>query len=415
MERVSAQTGSVHAYQWADLFANVSGYLKKQEIEVNGASVPVDIGLHVKKGDLVAEINVPEVVAAAEEAAAEHVRVQAQEKQAEAALGTAQTMLDVAKKTVFYAQAQVGRYVAKRKETLKAYTRYSGLRKLGAVEQDVVDQREDEYESAVAAEEAAKAEVERANAEVSAAQAKVKQAEADLNEAKTAVDVAKAKLDRANVFVEYTRIRSPYTGVITARNFHVGDFIRSATSGIDRPLLTVARTDVLRVVTKVADKDVPYLDVGDPAVITLTALPGLKIQGKVSRFSHTEDPTERTMRTEIDVENTEQSQTRGKVVEGMYGLATIIVQPASGHLTLPSSCVIVETAGNEGHGEGARAEKRYVFVARDGVARRTAVTTGADDGLRIEILSDLTTSDQVIVPNSAVADGTAVTPTTAQP
>ena len=60
-----------------------------------------------------------------------------------------------------------------------------------------------------------------------AANARVVQAKADITHAKADVEVAKAKLDKANVFLNYTRITSPYDGVVTFLGFHRGDFISS--------------------------------------------------------------------------------------------------------------------------------------------------------------------------------------------
>src|SRR6185312_8957181 len=121
-----------------------------------------------------------------------------------------------------------------------------------------------------------------------AAKAKIEQAKADLEEAKATVDVDKASLDKAKVLVDYTKITSPYDGVITDRKFFRGAFIRSAADGNPIPLLTVARTDVVRVVTMVPDRDVPYVDVGDPAEVTLDALGSRVLKGKVSRYADTE-------------------------------------------------------------------------------------------------------------------------------
>src|SRR5262249_5582783 len=157
---------------------------------------------------------------------------------------------------------------------------------------------QDAYESALADEAASKEAVNAREAAAVAARAKIDRAEADLKSARANVDVYKARLKAAKVNVAYTEIRSPYDGVVTMRQYHVGDFIRSAADSQGPPLLTVAKTDVMRVVTKVADLDVPFTDAGDPAVVTLDALPGLELPGKVSRISYTEDPTERTMRTE---------------------------------------------------------------------------------------------------------------------
>jgi multidrug efflux pump subunit AcrA (membrane-fusion protein) len=98
------------------------------------------------------------------------------------------------------------------------------------------------------------------------------------------------------------------------------------------------------------------------------------------------------MRAEIDLPNPD-----GQLVEGMYGRATIVLQPPTDHLTIPSACVV----GYTGRGQAS------VYLIRDDKARRTPVTTGNDDGSSVEILSGLSPNDQVIVrPGNVLEDGT---------
>ncbi len=395
--------GSVHSFEWADLFAKVSGFLKSQQVDRDGKTIPVDIGLHVQKGELLAEIDDPEIYAEADKAAADVEQARAQAAQAVAALETAKANLEAEKAAVKEAEADVGRYVAHRQETSKAYERYKGLRTMSAVEQDVVDQKEDAYESAIAAEGSAKADVITANAKVVAATAKVAQAAADLKASQANIKVAEATLKKAQALVDYTKIRSPYTGVVTERKFHVGDFIRSAAEGGTTSLLTVARTDLMRVETKIPDLDVPYANVGDPAVVRLNALEGLELHGVISRISEAEEPTERMMRAEIDLPNDANSPAHGRLREGMYGETIITLEPASKNLSIPSSCILSRT---ETH-------TATVLVVRDGRAKEITIQTGDDDGLRTEVLSGLDAKDQVIIPNGTVAEGTPVTPTEA--
>jgi HlyD family secretion protein len=403
MEQISSMVGSVHPFEWADLYANVSGFLKSQEVEVNGKKVMADIGVRVKKGDLLAEIDVPEVFAARDQAAADLEQAESMVHQADARIAAARAEQKASQASVVEAEANVGRYTAAREETSKSFNRYKGLRAQSAVEQDVVDQKQDAYESAVAAEKGSRAAVLTAEAKVEAAKAEVVKTQADRKVADANVKVAKAKLAKAQAFVDYTRIRSPYTGVITARNFFPGDFIRSASEGNSRPLLTVSRTDLMRVVTKISDVDVPFANVGDPAVVTIDALPGERFPGKIARFSESEIPSERTMRTEIDLPNDEHSPAHGRLREGMFGQAYIQLTPPSGHLTIPSSTLIGPAERN----------KNAVLVLRDGHARRTEVLTGADNGVVVEIVSGLKPDDQVILPSGSVADGTPVIPTDA--
>jgi RND family efflux transporter MFP subunit len=380
--RTSTQPGSVHWFERAELFAKVSGYLKEQS---------VDIGSPVKQGELLAVIDNPEVIKEADRDAAALAQVKAAVLQAEARVNTTAADLEAARALVKKAQAEILRYTSERKYRALQLARYEGLLEKKAVPEQLVDEEREHYEAAVSAERSAEAEVYTAKARVTSAEAMVEQAKADLAEAKETVKVAESTLAKAKVFVDYTQIVSPYTGVVTFRGFHRGDFIRSAESGgSDTPILTVARTDKVRVVTYVPDRDVPYTNVGDKAELTLDALPDETFVGAVTRFAQTEDPQTRTMRTEVDMENPDD-----RLREGMYGTLSIILHKSPQSLTVPTGCLTGKT------GQG----KASVFVIRDGRVHQTEVKTGTDNGLRIEILSGLNPEDNVVVNPGQVADG----------
>jgi RND family efflux transporter MFP subunit len=194
----------------------------------------------------------------------------------------------------------------------------------------------------------------------------------------------------------YTVIKSPYNGVITKRNFHIGDFIRAATEGGGIPVLSVAREDLMRVVVPVPDLDVPFVEKGDEATIRFDALPGREFHGKVARFSASEESESRNMRTEIDLPNND-----GKLRDGMWGRVTIVLEPPSPNcVTVPSGSLIDQ----DGSGGG------MVYVVRDGKAKKVPVRVGKDDGTSAEILDGVSPSDQVIVRyTGAIEDAAAVT------
>ncbi len=192
------------------------------------------------------------------------------------------------------------------------------------------------------------------------------------------------------MLVGYTKIRSPYDGVITKRNFFRGAFIRSAAEGGLLPLLIVSRIDKVRVVTQVPDRDVPLTNVGDAAEITLDALGDEVFKGKVSRFAETEDPTSRTMHTEIDLANPNE-----KLRPGMYGIAKIILDTSIKSSTLPASCLVGES--RDGNAD--------VFIVRDGKARKVQIKVGVDDGLRVDVISGITPRDDVIRNTGSVTNG----------
>jgi len=386
IRRTSAQVGSVRPFQEADLFAKVSGYLAK---------LHVDYGDRVKAGQVLAEIDDPEDVEEAKKTAADVAQAEAAVVQAQALVDSARADRAASATAVEQSEAEVERYESMRSYHEKKFARYRDLVARQAIPQQIADEEEEGYESAMASETASRKAVLNAKAQLEAAAARVKKAEADVVAARAAVDVARARHAKAQVFVAYMKISSPYDGVVTRRNFFPGAFIRSAAEGGTVPLLTIARIDKVRVMTHIPDRDVPYADVGDEADVTLDALPGRVFKGAVSRFADSEDPTSRTMYTEIDLPNP-----GAELRPGMYGVATVVLDQSRKASTLPASALAGESRGGKGD----------VFVVKDGVARKTRVDIGADDGLRIEILSGLEPEEQVVLDVGAVADGTPVRP-----
>src|SRR5262249_20141029 len=159
----------------------------------------------------------------------------------------------------------------------------------------------------------------------------------------------------------------PYDGVVTQRNFFPGDFVKAATQGASQlPLLTVERTDKMRVVVQIPDRDVPYTDPGDEAVVEIDALPGEAFKGAVARIADAEDPQTRLMRVEIDLDNP-----KGKIHQGMYGRVSILLDKCANLLSVPSSSLVGKSDGGKG----------TVFVVRDGRLHRVPVVIGVDNGV----------------------------------
>ena len=157
----------------------------------------------------------------------------------------------------------------------------------------------------------------------------------------------------------YTVVTSPYDGVVTKRHFSRGDFVRGADSGGERvPLLAVERTDLMRVVVQVPDRDVPYVTVGDPAALEIDALPGRNFTAKVSRYADSEDPASRLMRTEVDVPNPD-----GVLRRGMYGRATLTLATGADARRCGCRPGRVDKSG----------KKPTVRVVRDGAVRAVPV------------------------------------------
>jgi RND family efflux transporter MFP subunit len=387
MDRVTVQPGSVRAFESADLYAKVSGYVK---------TLNVDIGSQVKVGQLLLEIDQPELVKDVERHQAAVQQSQARIVQMEARVRTAEADHQAALAAIVQAEAEIGRAEATLSFRQKQYERIQSLFELKSIDGRLVDEKRDERDAAAAAKDVATAKITTSKALAEASQAKVEQSRADVKDAEAAARLAQAELEKAEVMLAYTHITSPYDGVITVRNVHVGDFIRDSEKGASQnPMLVVQKTDIMRVVVDVPDRDVQFLDVGDPATVQLDPLPDRHIAGKVVRKANSEDPLTRTMRTEIDLTNED-----GRLSDGMYGHVHILLEPKiESHFTVPSSCITADSESG----------KSCVLVVKDGHIRYIPVTVTIDDGTSVEISTGLAGDELVVAsPGPALIEGMSV-------
>ena len=390
--RTTSQPGAALAYESADLYSKVSGFLETQN---------VDIGSQVKRGDLLAVIFVPELVTELEYARATLRQAKAEVVQMESKITTALAEQHSAEAYVVQTDAEVQRYEAEMSFRDKQYKRIAELSKLNSIEERLVDEKLDQLHAAEGALRAARSAVRTAQQQAAADVARVEEARADLMMAQAKVSVAEASLQKAQVMESYTKIVSPYDGVITRRSFYPGAFIRAPDQGGQIPLLSVARMDKMRVVVQIPDREVPYTQPGDKAKVRLDALPSHTFYGTISRVADSEDPLTRAMRVEIDLPNS-----TGLIRDQMYGQVDIELEPAPAGVTIPSACLF----GDEQHG------KTQVFVVEQGQARLKHLNVGKDTGVHVEVLSGLTPAAEVILqPPAGLSDGTVVLASPAQP
>lgn len=299
---------TLSADQRTELHARIEGYVGK---------VHVDIGDHVTPGQVLVTLDAPELQA-------DVLRRQQLVKQAEANLG-------VAKAAVLTAEAQLRQAGSARKEqeALKQLRvterdRYAELVRGGAVQKE----KADEAQYALLAVEAAVARIE---ADVEAARAKVVAAQNEVDAAKVGIQVAQAELTHALSQDGLREIKAPFAGLVTDRQVDPGRLVsRGAMTG--HPLLVVEKVDVLRGVMTVPALEAPLVHVGDAVKLTgfgngAAATSPEGSPPKVSRLSQSLDKKTRTMRIEIDLQNTLDEKTgRYKFLSGQYGMATVTLK-----------------------------------------------------------------------------------------
>src|SRR5581483_8233299 len=268
LDRSTTQPGSVQAFESVRLFAGVSGYLK---------TLNVDIGDRVKRGQVLAVVDVPELDKQVQRHASAVEQARARVVQMKARVVSAKAEVEAARAAVPQAEATAKSKAAALRFREKQYKRIQDLYHSKSIDERLVDESMEQRDAALEAKVAAEEGVTSARERLNAAAARVQQAEADVDEAAAEVKVAQAELEKAQVLVHFATITAPFDGVITQRSLFPGDYVKAADEGeTHTPLLTVQRTDRMRVIVQIPDRDVPYCDPGDPAVVELDALPGQK-------------------------------------------------------------------------------------------------------------------------------------------
>ncbi|MBW8036724.1 MAG: efflux RND transporter periplasmic adaptor subunit, partial [Planctomycetes bacterium] len=208
--------------------------------------------------------------------------------------------------------------------------------------------------------------------------------------AKADTKVAESEVARMRTLLEYATITAPFDGVITARNFDHGAFVRSAADGQTQPLFALAKTDKIRLVIHVPEPDVPFVRAGTKVEVKIQCLNGEMVESAVMRTSMALNSNTRTMRAEVDLNNK-----NGQLTPGMYAQVSVKLEVKEDAMLIPSKAIRV------------RGRDISVFVSRDGVARSCDVEIGYDDGIWVEIVGGQLKDNDLIITSasSTIASG----------
>ena len=269
----------VTAYRQTALYTRTNGYLKSWKF---------DIGQKVKAGDLMAEIDTPEVDAQLEQS-------RATLEQAKANVGKSQADLNLAKVTL-------QRYIDAQKTSP------------GSVTQEDVDTRRSGYENAVAG----------------------------LKQVQASVTQAQANVDQLLKQVGFEKIIAPFSGTVTARNYDVGALLSPTATAAGQEIFDLQQTDKLRVFVNVPQGYANSVKVGQEAHLEIRNFPGRKFDGRITYTAGAINPVTRTLRTQIDFDNP-----NGELFAGAYGEIDLPVTPQQPVMVINSSALVFAAAGTQ--------------------------------------------------------------------
>jgi RND family efflux transporter MFP subunit len=305
--------GETAAWYETTIYARVNGYVAKWL---------VDIGDHVRKGQVLAVIETPEL---------------------DAELQAARAQLKAS-------QAQVGARQAEAQFSKTTNERWRDSPK-GVVSDQERESKKADYESA----------------------------EARLNAAVAQVALDKSKVDQDAALAEFKQVKAPFDGTITERKIDVGNLVAAGSGSTTTPLYRMAQTDPLRVFV-----DVPQSAAGDlmsagvPAEIRATGAVGGVFTGKTARSAESINAQARTMRVEVDMPNADHA-----LVPGMY-VNIAFKLPPRGLVEVPAAALIFRATGTQVARVGADDKIQFqdVTIARDN-GSLVELASGAKPGDRL--------------------------------
>ena len=332
LENIITLTGEFRPFQQVDVHAKVAGYVRR---------IFVDVGDKVSTGQVLAILEVPELNA-------QVMGAQADIRRSQDAIRRAQSEIERAESTH---QAYHAAYTRLK----QASEERPGL----VAEQELDDSLAKDQET----------------------DAQIRSTRAALAESQNQLGMAQATLDRLSALQAYSHITSPFAGVVTKRYVDTGALISAGTSSEtqSQPVVQLAEWSLFRLVIPVPESAVPMIHLGSIVQVHVLDL-NRDFQGRVSRFADALDDETRTMHTEIDVENPQDTLTAG-----MYAEVKLALQGKKDALTLPVQAVVQE--GNE----------HYVLSLDDqNRVQKRNVELGEQTSTTVEILHGLSETDRVI-------------------
>ena len=320
-------------YQEVNMYAKVSGYIQK---------LYIDWGAHVKQGQLLAVLEVPEL--------------QQQLEQDEANMKKSAQDLERAKE-------ELNRATSAYKV---AHLTYSRLADVQQSRPELVAQQEIDVAQGK-------------DLEASAGESSAKDALAGSEQELAA---SKAAMEKDRALFAYSRITAPFDGVVTEIDAYTGALLPAGTSSNkgDQTLCHLSQNNLLRLVIPVPERAVADLHVGESVTVRVSTI-HRTFQGKVSLYSDQIDPQTRTMHTEVVVPNATY-----EIVPGMYATVEIPLHTVQGALTVPVQAVRSSTEANG----------TVLVVGADNRIESRDVTLGLESATDVEILSGLNDNDRVV-------------------
>lgn len=401
--------GTTQAIQETVVSARTNGYVRRSF---------VDIGDRVAEGQVLAEIETPELdqqlVQARQQLESARLEVRQAEQnvnRAEQDVMSARQNLEQAEADLEQANAGLKQSKTGRELARVTLTRSKNLVSQGIVARQETDERQAEFDVRDAAVGVSEANIRNRQANIRAAQASIRAKISDVAGLKELTEARRARVrgEEANVarLVElqsFGRVTAPFGGVITARSVETGSLITPAggTTGGNAAgsannnlngLFRIARVDSIRTFVNVPQANLASITPGMTAEVHIREFPDVKFEGRVARTANALDSATRTLPVEVLIPNDD-----ARLLPGMYAEVRFELFQPNSVVVVPSSAIVVRPEGNF-----------VATVGGDSTVHLKKVETGREIGKDIEIINGLDGTERIVaVPFDGLKDGVAV-------
>jgi multidrug efflux pump subunit AcrA (membrane-fusion protein) len=359
LPRFFEATGSLAGDEQTDVAPQTSGKV---------VAVGVDLGSHVRRGQLIARLDDVDLKLRVEQA-------QAQLDQAKAALGLAEEKIGIKagqrldpNKVPEVVNARVALELAE-----KNLRRAEKLIESGDVSRSSYDQQKAERDQLKEVYESALSQARQNYAAAMNAQASVANAESQLS------------LARRNL--SYAVISSPIDGYVAQRNADVGEYVTTSSN-----VATVVRINPLRMRIDIPEQAIPEVKTGQSVSVTTSAWPDKSFSGRIARLSPNVAASSRTLSVEAEIGNSS-----GVLKPGQFATVRILQSRSQPAVLVLARAVRTESGVSR------------VFVIKDGHAQQRLVQLGQTEGDLVEVKANVAADEQVATSNiDQLSDGIAV-------
>ncbi len=186
---------------------------------------------------------------------------------------------------------------------------------------------------------------------------------------------AEIGVKKAQIDLEKTKIRAPFSGIIADIQASPGEHVT-----VGRELFTLVNISRIQVHARVLESEIGKMQVGREVDLKFSAYPGKVFKGKVSAISPLVNPEYKTCKVFVDVENPEE-----ELKPGMHAEVEIAAEIHKNKLLVPQDAILT------------RSQRKLLFVVEDGLAKWRYVEIGLENEDFAEILDGVKAGEKIIV------------------